>query len=111
MSGTGTATIHVDGRLVYQRDKPATAGAAPDRFDAVLREFGSRVMVKVSVNNGPAEFQLRFRRKSAAADHERLIQAALTRTGNVERGRQLFFNAAKSHASRHRLGDQGGCRP
>ena len=61
---------------------------------------------------GPAgaasAFHLRFRRKSATAEHERLTQAALSRRGNPERGRKLFFDAAKSLCLKcHRLGDQG----
>ena len=53
-------------------------------------------------------FQLRFRRKSSTAEHERLTQAVLSRAGNPEHGRQLFFNAEKSLCPRcHRLGNQG----
>jgi putative membrane-bound dehydrogenase-like protein len=107
-SGSGIATIYVDGRPLYQRDKPGDPGASPDRFDGTLGKFGSRVLVKLTVSDGPAEFQLRFRRKSAAADHERLTQSALTRTGNAERGRQIFLNAEKSQCIKcHRLGEQG----
>ena len=51
---------------------------------------------------------MRFRRKSATAEHERLIQAALARAGNAERGRQHFLNVEKSHCLKcHRVGEQG----
>ena len=56
----------------------------------------------------PVEFHLRFRRKSAVAEHERLLQAALSRPGNLERGRAVFLNVEKSLCLKcHRLGDQG----
>src|SRR5262249_20193566 len=57
---------------------------------------------------GKTDFHLRFRRKSSTAEHERLIQAALTRPGDAARGRKVFFDAAKSQCVKcHRLGDQG----
>jgi putative heme-binding domain-containing protein len=41
-------------------------------------------------------------------EHERLIEAALTRSGNVERGRKLFLTVEKSQCLKcHRLNDQG----
>ena len=42
------------------------------------------------------EFQLRFRRKSATANHERLALAALSRAGNPENGRKVFLDVEKS---------------
>jgi putative heme-binding domain-containing protein len=51
---------------------------------------------------------LRLRRKSSAADIEALVQAALARPGNAERGRTVFFDTAKSQCSKcHRIGDLG----
>ncbi len=56
----------------------------------------------------PVEFHLRFRRKSALVEHERLLQAALSRPGNLEHGRAIFLNVEKSLCLKcHRLGDQG----
>ena len=46
--------------------------------------------------------------RSSKADHERLVEAALTRAGNVERGKKLFFAVEKSQCLKcHRLNDQG----
>jgi putative heme-binding domain-containing protein len=51
---------------------------------------------------------LRFRRKSATIEHERLTQAALARAGNADRGRQAFLNAEKSLCVKcHRVGGEG----
>src|SRR5262249_5752943 len=54
------------------------------------------ILVQVAAGQDKAEFQMRFRRKSTRAEHERLTQAALTRSGNAARGRKLFFNVEKS---------------
>src|SRR5205085_3285301 len=54
------------------------------------------------------EYGLTFRRRSATAAHERLTRAALAQAGNVERGRQVFFDAEKSLCLKcHRVGEQG----
>jgi len=54
-----------------------------------------------------AQFRLRFRRKSSAAELERLVQAALTTKGNPDRGRQVFFDAKAQCSKCHRIGNQG----
>src|SRR5262249_22003641 len=68
----------------------------------------SLALARLSGAKPAAEFQPRLRRKSATAEQERLAQAALSRPGNPERGRQVFLNAEKSQCVKcHRLGDQG----
>src|SRR2546423_958885 len=45
---------------------------------------------------------------TAPADHERLARASLSRAGNPENGRKVFFNAEKSLCVKcHRVGEQG----
>src|SRR6185436_6304750 len=65
-------------------------------------------LVQVGTASTGVDFHLRFRRKSATAVHERLIQAALTRPGNRERGQALFLDKEKSLCLKcHQLGSQG----
>jgi putative membrane-bound dehydrogenase-like protein len=100
--------VWLNGELVFRRDRPAVLGPYPDRFETTLPKGRSRLVVRLLDAKGPTEFQLRFRRKSAAADHERLARAALSRAGNPERGRQLFLDAGKTLCIKcHRVGDQG----
>src|SRR5262249_45503821 len=80
-----------------------------DRFPATLPRGLNRVLVEVAApDKGVAEFHLRFRRRSSTGEHERLVEAALTRKGDPESGRQGLFDAEKSQCVKcHRLGDQG----
>src|SRR5262249_28882067 len=77
-------------------------------FIANLPKGTHRLLIQVGPTTAAAEFHLRFRRKSATAELERLTQAALTRTGDPERGRKLFFDADKSLCLKcHQLGGRG----
>jgi putative heme-binding domain-containing protein len=108
--GASTVAVRVwlNGRQVFQRDGPRPFQPDSERFEAVLDKGLNRVLVQLTVQKAEAEFHLRFRRKSATAEHERLAQAALTRAGNPDRGRQLFLAADKTQCLKcHRVGDQG----
>src|SRR5262249_11677684 len=79
-----------------------------EQFDAVLEKGSNRVIIQLGATKGGSEFHVRFRRKGSTVEHEQLTRAALTRNGNVERGRKLFFDAAKTQCVKcHRVGDQG----
>jgi len=107
-SGTGMLQVWLNGKSIHQRAQAASFRLDSDRFPATLSKGVNRLLVQVSAPKGPIEFHLRFRRKSAAAEHELLTQAALTRKGDVESGKKLFFNAEKSQCIKcHRIGDQG----
>ncbi|MCI0462035.1 MAG: HEAT repeat domain-containing protein [Gemmataceae bacterium] len=107
-AGSGRATVWLNGKVVYQRDRPGVSGPYPDRFDAALAKGDNQILVRLTGVKGAAELQLRFRRKGATPEHERLTLAALTRAGNPERGRQVFLNAEKSLCVKcHRVGEQG----
>jgi putative membrane-bound dehydrogenase-like protein len=101
-------TVWLNGQVVYQRDRPGVPGPYPERFQATLAKGENRILVRLSGVKKAAEFQLRFRRKGASADHERLTLAALSRAGNPEHGRQVFLDAEKSMCAKcHRIGETG----
>jgi putative membrane-bound dehydrogenase-like protein len=107
-SSPAQSTLWLNGKVVYQRERPAVPGPYPDRFEASLTRGSNEVHIQLGDVKGAAEFALRFRRKSVAAHHERLSLAALSRAGNPERGRQLFQGAEKTLCIKcHRVGDQG----
>jgi putative membrane-bound dehydrogenase-like protein len=107
-TATAPQTVWLNGRVVYRRDRPGVPGPYPERFQAALAKGANRLLVRLSGVKGMGEFQLRFRRKSATAAHERLTRAALSRAGNPAHGRQVFLDADKSLCLRcHRVGDRG----
>jgi putative membrane-bound dehydrogenase-like protein len=107
-AGTGQLRVWLNGRRIYQRDQIRAFQPDADRFEASLSKGLNRLLVAVVSPPQTAEFHLRFRRKSSTAEHERLTQAALARSGNAERGRKVFFNNEKSLCLKcHRIGDQG----
>lgn len=108
-ANSGKMQVYLNGQLLHECREARMMNADPDRFPCTLVRGTNRLLVQVGgVKGAPVEFRLRFRRKSARAEHERLTQAALSRVGNPERGRSLFFNAEKSLCLKcHRLGEQG----
>lgn len=107
-SSTGLATVWLNGKVIHERDKPGVMGPYPERFEAPLAKGRNQVVVRLTGVKGAAEFLLRFRRKSDAADRERFSLAALSRAGNPQRGREVFLNAEKSLCVKcHRVGDVG----
>lgn len=106
VSSSGSLEVSLNGRVVHRREKAGTYVPDSDRFEADVQKGANRLTMTVS---GSAQIHARFRRKSSVERHEALTQAALTRTGNVERGRALFLNAEKTACIKcHKLGDQGG---
>ncbi|MCI0684520.1 MAG: HEAT repeat domain-containing protein [Gemmataceae bacterium] len=96
----GPWRVWLDGRLIFENAKSRPFVPDADRFDAKLDRGAHRLVVQVSAaadnKQSGAEFHLRFRRKSSTANHEQLMQAALARPGNADRGRKLFQDVAKS---------------
>ncbi|MBI3465224.1 MAG: HEAT repeat domain-containing protein, partial [Planctomycetes bacterium] len=100
--------VWLNGKQVYDRAESGRFQSDSDRFDAALEAGRNRIVVQLDATNSAAEFHVRFRRKSSTAGLEQLVQAALARPGNAERGRTLFFDQAKTQCSKcHRIGDQG----
>lgn len=104
--------IWLDDRLIFESTKSRPFVPDADRFEAKLDPGAHRLVVHVASaadnKESGAEFHLRFRRRYAAANHEALIQAALAKPGNAERGKKLFLDVAKTQCLKcHRLGEQG----
>ena len=106
-SSRGDLEVWLNGKSVHRRESARTFQLDSDRFDGVLQKGANRLLVRTGTATGTAEFHLRFRRKSAKAEHERLARVALG-GGSATRGRKLFFDAEKSQCVKcHRIGDQG----
>ena len=109
-SAPGRLKLWLNGEAVLTRD--SSAGFLPDseRFPASLKRDTNLLAAEIRPDaDEPAQFQLRFRRRSSQAEHERLIAYALRNPGQVDRGREVFKNAEKSTCVRcHRLGPEGG---
>jgi len=107
-SGTGQWRVWLNGRPIFHRAQAAPFRSDADRFDGTLDEGRNRLVVQVATTGNNAAFQLRFRRKNSTAELEALVQAALSRTGNADRGRKLFFDTVKTQCSKcHHIQDQG----
>ncbi|MEX0642518.1 MAG: HEAT repeat domain-containing protein [Pirellulales bacterium] len=109
-SSNGGLQVWLNGKSVYYRENPHIPRVDSDRLSATLAKGINRLVVSVEVGSPelPVEFHMRFRRKSAIAEHERLTNAALARLGNAERGRGVFLDVEKSLCLKcHRVNDQG----
>jgi putative membrane-bound dehydrogenase-like protein len=108
VSSSGSLRVWLNGKELHRRDQSRTFQLDSDRFPGTLAKGTNRVLVVTGQGKTGVEFHLRFRRKSSNADHERLTQAALTRPGNPDRGKQVFLNVEKSQCLKcHRLGEEG----
>lgn len=109
--GTSNAPLEVwlDGKPVFKREKGQEFRIDSDRSTVTIPAGESRLSVRLgALVEAPGEFQLRFRRKSSTEAHEKLIAAALARSGNVEQGKQVFQNTEKTLCLKcHRVQDQG----
>lgn len=107
-SAGGGLQVWLNGQSLYRRKQVQNFQVDSDRFAGKLAEGVNRLMVQVEPSAATVEFHLRFRRKSARAEHERLTQVVLARSGDPQRGRKIFLDVEKSLCLKcHRLGDQG----
>ena len=109
MSSNAPLRVWLNGKLVLERAEPRRFQPDSDRFEAELAKGTNRLLIELgNTPDAATEFHARFRQKSSKEEHERLVEAALARPGNVERGRKLFLTVEKSQCLKcHRLNDQG----
>ncbi|MAD80030.1 MAG: hypothetical protein CMJ50_04195 [Planctomycetaceae bacterium] len=105
----GVFQVWLNGRLVFTRKQIESFRPNTDRFEGTLTAGPNRLLVKLTSDSRTPRLHVRFRAKASKLEHERLTQLLLAGRGNVERGRELFFNAEKSLCIKcHRLDDEGG---
>ncbi|MFM9966499.1 MAG: HEAT repeat domain-containing protein [Planctomycetaceae bacterium] len=109
MSSNTPLRVWLNGKSVLERKEARRFQPDADRFETELANGTSRLLVQLAnVPDALPEFHARFRQKSSKVEHERLVEAALSRAGNVERGQKLFLTVAKSQCLKcHRRNDQG----
>ncbi len=109
LSSNAPLRVWLNGKSVLTRAEPHRFQPDSDRCEVELAKGTNRLVIQLgNTPDAAAEFHARFRTKSSKAEHERLIEAALSRTGNVERGKKLFLTVEKSNCLKcHRLGEQG----
>ncbi len=106
LTGSGLR-LWLNGRLIHPGGGSTAPAPAPAAIDATLARGSNHLLIEVAAAGTPA-FHLRFRRRSSRLEHERLMRAALTRSGDASRGRRLLFDTEKSQCLKcHRLGDRG----
>jgi putative heme-binding domain-containing protein len=107
-SSNGKLRVWANGKLIYQRSDVRPFQADSDRFEIDLGQGLNRLFVEVSSSAPPAEWQVRLRRKSSTLEHERLVQMALTKAGDPDRGRKLFDDVEKTLCLKcHWMGERG----
>ncbi len=106
-SASGKYQVWLNGKSIYRREEPRTYQPDSDRFDAALSADANRLVVQLTSAADAAQFHMRFRRKSAAADLEKLMQAALSRRGDPARGRAVFLDAKAQCSKCHRVENAG----
>ncbi len=109
MSSNSPLRVWFNGKSVLERAEARRLQPDTDRFEGELAKGPNRLLLQLSgVTDAALEFHARFRLKSSKAEHEQLVEAALSRTGDIERGRKLFLTIEKSQCLKcHRLGEQG----
>jgi putative heme-binding domain-containing protein len=106
-SASGKFQVWLNGQFIYRRDESRAFQPDSDRLEAELAAGRNRLVLQLESAADAAAFHVRFRRKSAAADSERLMQAALKSKGDPGRGREVFFSAQAQCSKCHRVGDAG----
>ena len=90
-SANGSLELWLNGRKIRSRETPAEFRPDSDRENADLNA-GKNTVVAIVSSSEAARFHVRFRHRSSLAEQEELIQNVLGRNGEVEFGRELFFD-------------------
>jgi putative heme-binding domain-containing protein len=107
VSSNAGLRIRLNGRLIHEHDPGRGSGTTLSEFGATLPQGMSRLLVEI-VSARSAEFRVSLRRRSSSALRERLMQAALTVSGDPARGREIFFDTEKSQCLKcHQIDGRG----
>ncbi len=108
-SSSGGLEVYLNGEKSYVRSRPGRYERYSDRFAAQLAAGVNQIVVVAMESESPSTtLQIQLRERGASERHDRLMTLALTRRGNVDGGREVFFNVEKSQCLKcHRFGDQG----
>jgi putative heme-binding domain-containing protein len=107
-SSNGRLKAWANGKLVYQRSDVRPFQPDSDRFEIDMSAGLNRLFVELACPPHSPEWHVRFRRKSSTVERERLVQMALTRTGDPDRGGKVFHDVEKSLCLKcHRMGNRG----
>jgi len=100
--------VWLDGTMIYPTSSSAANQPEADRVEIDARRGLNRLFVELAGSSQSPDWQVRFRRKSSTTEHEKLVQMALKRAGDPDRGRRLLDNVEKSLCLKcHRLGERG----
>jgi putative heme-binding domain-containing protein len=106
----GNVELWLNGTSLGHR-QPSQGATDAQGIPATLVKGTNQLAVSIEAANASesqTEFSVRFRRKSAVVELERLARAAIARVGNPDQGREVFLNVEKSLCLKcHRLDGQG----
>ena len=85
-------------------------GSGSASYEAIVHQGRNRILLAMdNTSDESPTFNVSFRHKSSNPTHEKFTIAALTHSGNTQRGRELFLDTKKTQCAKcHRIGNEGG---